>query len=70
MEPKIWHNLTYPQNRNRPTDMGSRLVVAKGEGEEMGWMGSLGLVDANYYISNGSVLKSYCTEQGTVSNHL
>ena len=30
-------------------DMGNRLVVAKG-GEGVGWTGSLGLVDANYYI--------------------
>ena len=28
-------------------DMESRLVVVKGEGEEVGWTGSLGLVDAN-----------------------
>ena len=28
--------------------MKDRLVVAKGEGEEMGWSGSLGLVDVNY----------------------
>ena len=27
-----------------------RLVVAKGEGERVEWMGSLGLVDANYCI--------------------
>ena len=26
----------------------NRLVVAEGEGEEVGWTGSLGLVDANY----------------------
>ena len=31
-------------------DMESRLVVAKREGEEVGGTGSLGLVDANYYI--------------------
>ena len=30
---------------NRLTDM-----VAKGGGEGVGWMGSLGLADANYYI--------------------
>ena len=29
-------------------DMENSLVVAKGEG--VGWTGSLGLVDANYYI--------------------
>ena len=33
--------------------MENRLVVAKGWGEEGGWMGSLGLVDVNYYIYNG-----------------
>ena len=26
----------------------NRLVVAKGEREGVGWMGSLGLIDANY----------------------
>ena len=32
------------------TDMESRLVVAQGGGEGVGWTGSLGLVDANSYI--------------------
>ena len=32
------------------TDMDNRPVVAKGEGEGVGWTGSLGLVDATYYI--------------------
>jgi len=32
-------------------DMENRLVVAKGE--EVGWTGSLGLVDKNYCIWNG-----------------
>ena len=27
-----------------------RSVVAKGEGEGEGWIGTLGLADANYYI--------------------
>ena len=31
-------------------DIEERLVVAKGEGEGVGWMRSLRLVDANYYI--------------------
>ena len=39
-----------PQNRNRFTDVEKRFVVAKGEGEGVGWIGSLGLVNANYYI--------------------
>ena len=29
------------------TDMENRLEVAKGDGEGVGWTGSLGLVDAN-----------------------
>ena len=42
---------TYLQNRNRFTDIENRLVVAKGEGREKeAWIGSLGLVEANYYI--------------------
>ena len=32
------------------TDMENRFVVAKGEGEGAGWTGSLGSIDANYYI--------------------
>ena len=32
---------------------GEQIVVAKGEGEEVGWTGSLGLVDANNNIWNG-----------------
>ena len=31
-------------------DIKNRLVVAKQEGEEVGWTRYLGLVDANYYI--------------------
>ena len=33
-------------------------------------MGSLRLVDANYYIQNGWVMRSYGTAQGTISNLL
>ena len=31
-------------------DLENRLVIAKGEGEGVRWIGNLGLVDANYYI--------------------
>ena len=34
-------------------DLENRLVVAKGEGEEVGWTGNLGLIDADYCIWNG-----------------
>ena len=49
----MWHKRTYPQTRNRLIDLENRLVVAMGEGEGVGWTGSLGLVDANYSIENG-----------------
>jgi len=50
----MW-NLKYGTNEpmyNTETDSGieKRLVVVKGEGEGVGWMRSLGLEDANYYI--------------------
>ena len=37
-------------NGNRLTNTEYRLVVTKGDKEGVRWMGSLGLVDANYYI--------------------
>ena len=44
-------------------DLENRLVVAKGEwkGEEVGWIGSLGLIDADYCLSNRLAMKS-CSE--------
>ena len=45
--------LKYLQNRNRLMDIENRRVVAKGEGERVGWTGSLGLVDANDSILRG-----------------
>ena len=33
--------------------MENRLVVAKGEGEGVGWIGNLGLMDENSYIWKG-----------------
>ena len=35
---------------NLSIDIENRLVVARGEGAGEGWTGSLGLVDASYYI--------------------
>ena len=50
----MW-NLKYDTNETiykteTNSDVGNRLVVAKVGG---GWMGSLGLTDANYYMWNG-----------------
>jgi len=48
-------------------DWENRLVVAKGEGEEVGWIGSLALIDANYCFWNGLGIRSYCVPQRTMS---
>ena len=48
----------------------NRLVVAKGEGEGMGWIESLGLIDANYCLWNGLAIRSCCVALGTMSSHL
>ena len=39
--------------KNKVMDMENRLVIAKGERDRMGWIGSLGLVDATYGIWSG-----------------
>ena len=48
----LWHLAHTLQNRSRLMDVEDSFVVAKGEREEVGWMGSLHLnvIDANYYI--------------------
>ena len=51
-------------------DMENRIVVAKGEEKGVGWTGSLGFVDANYDIENGSARRSCCPAQGTLSSLL
>ena len=35
------------------TNLESRPVVAKGDGEGVGWTGNLGLIDANYCLGSG-----------------
>ena len=37
-----------------------------GAGEGVGWTGSWGLVDANYYIQNGWAMRPYYIAQGTI----
>ena len=34
-------------------DLENRLVVSKGEGEGVGWIRNLGLIDTNYCLWNG-----------------
>ena len=41
------------QKRNKLMDTENRPVVAKREGKGVGGTGTLGLVDANYFLWNG-----------------
>ena len=51
-------------------DLENRLVVARGEGEGVGWMGSLWLTDANYCSWNGLTMSSCCVPPRTMSRYL
>ena len=51
-------------------DLENKLVVAKWEWEEVGWIGSLGLIDADYCLWNGLAMRSCCVALGTMSSHL
>ena len=51
-------------------DLESRLMVAKEEGEGVGWTGNLGLIDANYCLWNGQAMRSCYIAPGTTSSHL
>ena len=42
----------------------------QGEGEGVGWLGSLGLIDTNYCFWNGLAMRSCCVALRTMSCHL
>ena len=52
----IW-NIIYgkkePFHRKENHGMENRFVVAEREGGKLGWIGNLGLIDANYCLWNG-----------------
>ena len=51
-------------------DLENRLVVAHGEGEGVGGIGSLGLTDANYCFWNGFAMIYCCVALRTMSRCL
>ena len=51
-------------------DLQNTLVVAKGAGERVGWLGSLGLIDTNYCLWNGLAVRSCYVALATMSSHL
>ena len=51
-------------------DLENRLEVAGGEEDGLGWIGCLGLIDADYCLWNGLAMKSFCVALGTMFSHL
>ena len=51
-------------------DLENRLVVAEGEREGAGWIGNLGLIDAEYCLWIELAMKSCCAALGTMFSHL
>ena len=51
-------------------DLENRFVVAKGEREGVGWIGSLVLIDADSCLQNGLAVRSCCVALGIMSSHL
>ena len=51
-------------------DLENRLVVVKGEGEGVGWIGGLGLIDTDFCLWNGLAMRFCCVALGTISGHL
>ena len=52
------------------TDLENRLVVAWREGEEVGGIRMLGLMDASYCSWNGFTMRSCCVTLRTISRYL
>ena len=50
-------------------DLDNRLVVAMGEGEGVGWTGSLWLIDADCCLWSEWAVRFCCIPLGTMSNH-
>ena len=51
-------------------DLENRLAVAQGEQEEVGGIGNLGLMDANYCFWNGLTMRACCVALSTMSRYL
>ena len=64
LESNTGHKGIFPQKK-KLMHLKKRLVVAKGVGEGVGWMRSLGLIDANYCLWNGPAVRSCCVALGT-----
>ena len=57
--------MIYLKNRKDHGRVGQTRVCQR-EGERVGWIGSLGLVDGNYCISSGWAMEPCFTAQGNI----
>ena len=55
---KLIYGTNEPFHRKENMALKTRPVVAKGEEEGVGWIGSLELINANYCLWNGSAMRS------------
>ena len=63
-------SFVYLYTEKKITDLKNRFVVAKGEREGVGRIGSLGLIDADFCLGNEIAMRSCCVALGTMSGHL
>ena len=66
LESNIRHKWIFPQKRKSWT-WSIDLWLPRGE---VGWLGSLGLVDTNYCLWNRLAMRSCCVALGTMCSHL
>ena len=59
-----------PSTEKKIMGLENRFMVAKQEGEGVGWTGNWGLIDANYCLCNGLTMGSCCIALGAMSGHL
>jgi len=65
----IWnliHGTNEPFHRKENHGLGEKTYGCQGEGEGVGWIRSLGLIDADYCLWNGLAMRSCCVALGTV----
>ena len=53
-----------PTKKKQIHGLGEQTWGCQGSGEGVGWTGSLGLIDANYCMWSGEVMRSCCIAQG------
>ena len=68
----IWnliHGTKEPFHRKENHGFGEQICGCQEEEEKVGWIGSLRLMDVNYYLWNGLAMRSCCVALGTLSSH-